>query len=297
MDNASAALAIALQLKDLQDLESSGAIDKVLADFQRQQLQIDAGFNNVTFETSRRLAISMANAVKDDGPMIARTTTLPPIDDATYSRLACLNQLPPVSALQTSAPLNLPITPNATQTSSSSFEVSSALAASGSSHRCRNSRTGQASEDGSSKNTDASLGVEIIHQALPVRQNHKFPDAHSELHDEDKKAAQDVSPHPITNGHSEQPVIGHGKVISNEDCASCGEHLPLVDLVKASCEHFYCQPCFEKFIEASLETHDGFPPSCCKTPMAFRTVADNISAPLFWRYYNRQEEIQNATAL
>lgn len=65
MDNASAALAIALQLRDLQELESSGAIDKTLADIQRQQLQTDANFDNVSFEKSKRLAMSMAKAVEE----------------------------------------------------------------------------------------------------------------------------------------------------------------------------------------------------------------------------------------
>lgn len=95
MDNASAALAIALQLRDLDDLEANGSITKEIADIQRQQLRLDAGFDSVLFEASRRLATSMAKAVEMDGPMIARTTRTPQIDDETYGRLSALNGPPP----------------------------------------------------------------------------------------------------------------------------------------------------------------------------------------------------------
>ncbi|KAM0794741.1 hypothetical protein BDR22DRAFT_794804, partial [Usnea florida] len=80
-------------------------------------------------------------------------------------------------------------------------------------------------------------------------------------------------------------------------CASCSDQFAMEDLVKISCDHQYCKDCFGHFVEASLATHDGFPPRCCKIPVAFLTVAKNVSAAIFGRYSSRQMEIKNATAL
>ena len=84
---------------------------------------------------------------------------------------------------------------------------------------------------------------------------------------------------------------------STADCASCSDQLTIDKLVKASCEHYYCKDCFGHFVEASLQTHDGFPPKCCKIPIAFITIAENVSTEVFSRYSARQAEIKNATAL
>lgn len=100
MDNASAQLAIALQLHDLDELEVSGTADKLVIRLQRQQLEIDSGFDAVTFEASRRLALSMAKAVEDDSALLARSTPLPQIDDTTFDRLALLNHAPPTVSNQ-----------------------------------------------------------------------------------------------------------------------------------------------------------------------------------------------------
>ena len=81
------------------------------------------------------------------------------------------------------------------------------------------------------------------------------------------------------------------------ECASCCEKSGIDELVKASCEHYYCKECFGAFVEASLQTHDGFPPVCCKIPLTFLTVADNVSPAVFGRYRARQDEIKSATAL
>ena len=56
LDSWSAALAIALRLRDLDELEASGAIDPAISQIQRTQLQIDAGFDTVTFQARLRHA-------------------------------------------------------------------------------------------------------------------------------------------------------------------------------------------------------------------------------------------------
>ena len=52
VDDASAQLAIALQLHDLDELEASGTADKLVICLQREQLKIDAGFDASTFEAN-----------------------------------------------------------------------------------------------------------------------------------------------------------------------------------------------------------------------------------------------------
>ena len=98
MDNASAQLAIALQLQDLNELEASRTVDRYVIRLQRQQLENDFGFDAVTFEASRRLALSMAKAVEDDSALLAQSAQLPQIDDATFDRLASLNHSPSTSS-------------------------------------------------------------------------------------------------------------------------------------------------------------------------------------------------------
>ena len=97
MDNASAQLAIAFQLRDLDELETLGTVDEEIIRLQRQQLEIDSGFDAVTFEASRRLALSIAKAVEEDSSLLAQSTNLPPIDDGTFDRLRSLNHVPPTS--------------------------------------------------------------------------------------------------------------------------------------------------------------------------------------------------------
>lgn len=161
MDNASAKLAVALQVHDLDALETLGTVDKAVIRIQRQQLEVDCGFDAVTFEARPSTAgISSNQTMEEAAPMIV------------------------------------------------------------------------------------------------------------------------IEPSPST-----------------ADCASCGDHINIVNLVKASCEHYYCSDCFGQFVEASLQTHDGFPPKCCRIPIAFITIAGNVSPAVFSRYSARQAEIKSATAL
>ncbi len=295
-----------------------------MADFQRQQLQIDARFDNNTFEASRRLAMSIARAIETDSRLVERTSRLPRIDDATYERSAPLNQLPaaptsrihacPNQPLAASAPgiFTLPDLSNLTnakraRSSSSADQNSPALAESSNSQPFSSSHPGPASKSHSNKKTKASSNENTDAEALsaPEPCQISIPGSDSQIRDETKEATEDVTSSSAVIAHIELPVHTPGdqgpadadSVPLHADCISCSEHLPIADLVKATCSHFYCKACFEHFIHASLQTHDGFPPSCCKTPIAFQTVANNISAPLFWRYRTRQEEIQNATAL
>ena len=94
MDNASASQAIAIKLDDLHEAESNGEISPEIAEIQRQQLYLDTDFDFELFQSSKRMAISMAKAVEDDGQFIARTSRQPQIDDVMYARLAKLNRLP-----------------------------------------------------------------------------------------------------------------------------------------------------------------------------------------------------------
>ena len=81
------------------------------------------------------------------------------------------------------------------------------------------------------------------------------------------------------------------------DNISCGDTSLLSDFVKASCQHLYCQECFQQFVEASLGSYGNFPPKCCDTFLSLQTVAENVSAPLLDRCKKRQAEIKNAIGL
>ena len=268
MDNASAQLAIALQLRDLDELETRGAVDKLVIRLQRQQLEVDSGFDAVTFEASRRLALSMAKAVEDDSALLARSTRLPQIDNATFNRLALLNHSP-----STSPNTNEPA-PQPKGTEQKELQKTEA-----------NKRASPLrSEGGPSSALVRSKGRE------------------SSRHDKNASSASTSQPSTASASGTQTLKEKASETVlevpsSTADCASCSDHLDTDKLVKAACEHHYCKDCFSKFIEASLQQHDGFPPKCCKIPIPFRTVAGNVSVPIYSRYTARQAEIRNATAL
>ena len=300
MDNASAQLAIALQLRDLDELEASGTIDKVVIRLQRQQLEIDSGFDAITFEASRRLAVSMAKAVEKDSSLLAQSTPLPTIDDATFSRLAVLNH-PPLtasntveSATQKKSTNNLlhstaesrkrarslsPDEPSLASMSPGAADLfdSSHLASNHARHSHKRARHEQiTSVPVPNPGNDEITGMSSVHVSQASTADVSSPQVMKKT----AASATAVETSPAT-----------------AECASCSDSLTIDELVKASCEHQYCQDCFSHFIEASLQTHEGFPPKCCKIPLAFVTVAENVSTAVFTRYSARQAEIQNATAL
>lgn len=249
MDNQTATLAIALQLHDLDQLEQSEGLEKAVIDIQRQQLEIDSGFDNVAFEASRRLALSMAKAIEDDSAVLAENTRLPYLDNATFGRLAALNQPP--------RPPTDPI------------DRTSVLI---------QTKPSQHIESYGQQQQQAHQDVILIQDNVG--------DTSERKHEENEEAAT-----------SNKAQSSDDTNLVKAECSSCCDTQDLSRLIKASCDHHYCRDCFEQFIEAGLQTTDGFPPSCCKIPIAFNVVANNVSIPLFHRYRSRQEEIQNATAL
>ena len=300
MDNASAQLAIALQLRDLDELEASGTVDKLVIHLQRQQLEIGSGFDAITFEASRRLAVSMAKAVEDDSALLTRSTLLPQIDDTTFERLASLNHLPTteskgieqVQQLGSAGP-TLSSTaesqkPGTSSTAKDEFSVnpkdtelrSCSHAAFDHAGQCPQKKPKVRGEQISS-----SQKLRILVEKSEI----------SLVQDAPASTAAVSGAQVMTETPTSANIVETSPAIA--DCASCSEPSGIDELVKASCEHYYCRDCFGHFIEASLQTHDGFPPKCCKIPIAFVTVANNVSTAVFSRYSVRQAEIKNATAL
>ena len=286
LDNASAQLAIALQLHDLDELEASGTVDKFLIGLQRQQLELDSGFDAVGFEASRRLARSMARAVDDDSALLARMEPSPRLDNATYHRLAMLNR--------------------ESSTSSKRTEQSKAR-----SQKRAKSPSPEASS-ASIKSNDADLrGTPdtALHQSGQSHKRVKVEQvvggriSRDHLESDGLIASQDLQ--VSTGAVNAVQVVDEMAAITTAiesspataTCVSCSDQFANKELVKVSCEHQYCKDCFGNFMEASLTTHDGFPPKCCKIPIAFITVANNVSTAIFGRYSARQAEIKNATAL
>ena len=295
MDNASAQLAIALQLRDLDELEASGTVDNLVIRLQRQQLESDSGFDAITFEASRRLAVSMAKAVEDDSALLARSTILPQIDDATFDSLALLNHSPPttLTGIEPAPQFNI-----IDQTWSSEEKPAASLTA----------------EDESSSVSVKPKDTEVCycsHAALDPagdldkkvagEQITSLPNPKDENTGLSSLQVSEASTADVSGAQMMNETAASGVAIetppNTADCASCSDHLAIDELVKVSCEHYYCKECFGHFIEASLQTHDGFPPKCCKIPIAFATVVYNVSATVFSRYSARQAEIKNATAL
>ena len=299
MDNASARLAIALQLRDLDELEASGTGDHLVIRLQRQQLEIDSGFDAVAFEASRRLAVSMAKAVEADAALLAREALLPQIDDATFDRLALLNH-PSSSASCHVKPALLPESEN-----------QPLLLRAESRKRVRSLSPEHEPPLASTSSEDAEL--RYSHVAVDHARH-----SHKKLKGEQITSSQSSGNEAAYGGTSSvqgpqasTAKLGHAQIVretaspktaietssTSADCISCSDRLTIDELIKASCEHYYCKECFGQFIEASLQTHDGFPPKCCKIPVAFLTVAENVSAAVFNSYSARQAEIKNATAL
>ena len=287
LDNASAQLAIALQLHDLDELEAAGTADKLLIGLQRQQLELDSGFDAVGFEASRRLARSIARAVDDDSALLAPMEPSPRLDNATYHRLAPLNR--------------------ESSTSSNRIEQSKAE-----SQKRARSLTPEKASSASINPNDAELrgaSDAALYQSghsnkkVKVEQVISGPISRDHLESDGLIASQDLqdSTEDVNAVGVVDEMAASTTAIESTPataaCASCSDQFAIEELVKVSCDHQYCKDCFGHFMEASLTTHDGFPPKCCKIPIAFVTVAKNVSAAIFSRYSARQTEIKNATAL
>lgn len=294
VDNASAQLAIALQLSDLDALEALGTVDKAVIRIQRQQLEIDSGFDAVTFEASRRLALSMAKAVEDDSALLAQSGQSPRIDNATFDRLALLNRLPPTSSDDTKHIPQLKCTERVLAFPTGSLK------------RVRSSTA----EDEPSFASINPKETELMDESHTAMDHTEHPHKKARVEQgstnqiQDKELSSVQGPQPSTtdvNSNQTMEEVASTTTIelsqSTADCASCGDHLNIVNLVKTSCEHYYCRDCFGQFVEASLQTPDGFPPKCCKIPIAFVTVSENVSAAVFSAYSARQTQIKNATAV
>ena len=287
LDNASAQLAITLQLHDLDELEASGTVEKVLIGLQRQQLEFDSGFDAIGFEASRRLARSMARAVDDDSALLARMEPPPRLDNATYLRLAMLNRESCTSTkrIEQSKAESQKRAKSPTREEASSASVNpddaevrgasdAALHRSGNSHR--------------------QVKVEQVISGQ-VSKDHLESDDLNSFQDLQVSTAKINAARVLNEMAASSTAIGSS--LATAACASCSDQLILEELVKISCDHRYCKDCFGHFVEASLATHDGFPPKCCKIPIACLTVAKNVSTAIFSRYSARQMEIKNATAL
>ena len=281
MDNASAQLAIALQLHDLNELEALGTVDKAVIHLQRQQLEIDSGFDEVTFEASWRLAVSMAKAVEDDSALLARSTPLQQIDDATYERLSLLNHAIPTSS-NGKEPATAPLPKGNLQT------VPSKVGG------LKRARSVTPEDDLATSIHKKSRGEGIS--------SGQHPTTLVEDDSIEPNPVQDPQHHivDVSNAHTIEvttPTDAVDTSTSTADCVICSDVLPIDKLVKAPCGHFYCKDCFGQFVEASLSTQDAFPPTCCKIPVSFTTVVDNVSPAVYTRYSARQAEIKNASAL
>ena len=291
IDNESAKLAIALQLHDLDELEVSGTVDKFVIRLQRQQLEIDSGFDAVTFEASRRLALSMAKAVQDDSALLNHWTRSPPIDRATFDRLALLNNPPSISSSLIKQVPPLMCTKRTLPSTARTLK------------RARSPALEDEPSSASVNPNDGGFGHQPHTTIDQTKQPHKKVRTEKAISDQDSRIPSVEDLHQSTADIARQVVEETATTTAIEshpstaDCASCGDHSTTDKLIKAACEHYYCKDCFGQFIEASLQTHDGFPPKCCKIPIPFLTVASNVSAAIYSRYSARQAEIKNATAL
>lgn len=296
MDNASAQLAIALQLHDLDELEASSTVAKYVIRLQRQQLEIDSGFDAITFEASRRFALSMAKAVEDDSPILARSTPFPQIDDVTFDRLALLNHLPLTASNRVElAPQPKP-KPSKAQSQKRARSLTPEDEPSSASVNPKNAELRCSSHAALDHTGHTHKKVKGEHVTSVRNPRDQLENSGIHSVQDPQASAADVSGAQMMK-ETTAPTTAIKTFPTTAECISCSDHLPVDELVKASCHHAYCKGCFGQFIEASLQTLNGFPPKCCKIPIAFVTVADNVSAVVFSRYSARQAEIKNATAL
>ena len=228
----------------------------------------------------------MARAVDDDSAILARMEPSPRLDNATYHRLAMLNREPSTSSKRTEQSKAR----SQKRAKSPSPEASSA----------------------SIKSNHADLrdtSDTVLHQSGHSNKRVKVEQvvggriSRDHLESDGMIASQDLQ--SSTGKINAVRVVDETAAIptalesspATPACVSCSDQFAIKELVKVSCEHQYCKDCFGNFMEASLTTHDGFPPKCCKIPIAFVTVANNVSTAIFGRYSARQAEIKNATAL
>lgn len=314
MDNDSARLIIALQKEDLAQLEALGNFDKAVIDAQREQLEIDSRFDNVAFESSRRLAISMSRAVQEDSAVLARTTRVRQPDDASFQRFAALNQIPPTPTDEVCSTLDL----TQVRTSDSSLTLQPPLhAMSDNGHdpntglKRKRAVTEEDDHDSGPALKRKHAGSEDTRVELPPTLPQDVPqtialatvdDSSSDPSLKRKRAdSQETTIESNTHDQKRQHLIEAGEASSlveysisvpavattsvgpanppAVECISCESH-DVDDLIEVLCGHHYCHECFENFVAASLQAHDGYPPKCCRIVFTHKTVSENVSAQL-----------------
>ena len=300
MDNATAQLAIAFQLRDLDDLEASGSIDKVVADFQREQLRNDASFDAVAFETSRRLAISMAKAVEEDSQVVAELTLentnafrdrglalnlagtpAPPIaaleniDNEIMERFAALNRPPPQSCqdelsepeLTASNSPHEVVVPENGEEGILDLVIAGSVSSDPPIAEIRSEECSESQSEASHDVSQTSSSSHLAHLTEELDAIEVGSESGGLFHDDGASSRSSsltsarvgdfdhgiVGPLSTTTTNVQMPQETTGTLADSEtapsstECTSCSDTFPTSELVKPSCEHYYCKECFRYF--------------------------------------------------
>lgn len=87
-----------------------------------------------------------------------------------------------------------------------------------------------------------------------------------------KMASAGPSRHSTTeNPQSSSQVMSEATNLPGE-CISCFDEFPRHELVHLDCSHDYCKPCLREVVFTAMKNEAAFPPKCCLTEIALKTV-------------------------
>ncbi|PGH13339.1 hypothetical protein AJ79_03756 [Helicocarpus griseus UAMH5409] len=78
------------------------------------------------------------------------------------------------------------------------------------------------------------------------------------------------------------------------DCSVCTESKVYFDIVKISCEHYYCRDCVRRLFEDSFTDESLFPPKCCKQPISLSLVEGYLGREMVKRFQEKMVEFNDA---
>lgn len=81
---------------------------------------------------------------------------------------------------------------------------------------------------------------------------------------------------------------------SQHECTVCQEMKPLTAIIYTSCNHAYCQTCFQSLCRSSMANESLFPPRCCRQPIDLELFSVFLSSEILIEYAHKELEYKTS---
>ncbi|KPI44791.1 uncharacterized protein AB675_8742 [Cyphellophora attinorum] len=78
------------------------------------------------------------------------------------------------------------------------------------------------------------------------------------------------------------------------ECTSCFDDLPVSNLLRLPCTHYYCKKCLSTLVMTAAQTESSYPPKCCLSEVPPKLVVKVLDAKEMEIYKNKSTEAQQS---